>query len=95
VGAHCARQRARCQCRLRGRGACLPRALVQGNASRLAETERRDNGKLASEVIARVKHMGDYFKYYAGRADKVQSHLIPTDKKGVFTYTRYELKARP
>jgi hypothetical protein len=66
--------------------------LVQGNASRLAETERRDNGKLASEVIARVKYMGDYFKYYAGLADKVQSRLIPTDKKGVFTYTRYQPK---
>ena len=36
--------------------------------------------------------MGDYFKYYAGLADKVQSAVIPTDKKGVFAYTRYEPK---
>ena len=36
--------------------------------------------------------MGDYFKYYAGLADKVQSSVIPTDKKGVFAYTRYEPK---
>jgi aldehyde dehydrogenase (NAD+) len=66
--------------------------LIQANAARLAETERRDNGKLAAEVIAQVGYMGDYFKYYAGLADKVESQVIPTDKKGVFTYTRYEPK---
>jgi aldehyde dehydrogenase (NAD+) len=65
---------------------------VQADAARLAEIERRDNGKLAVEVLSQVKYMGDYFKYYAGLADKVQSHVIPTDKKGVFTYTRYEPK---
>src|SRR5579872_4665733 len=46
---------------------------------RLAETERRDNGKLASEVGAQVRYMADYFKYYAGFADKIQSSAIPTD----------------
>ena len=66
--------------------------LIQSNAERLARTEQRDNGKLATEVIAQVRYMGDYFKYYAGLADKVQSEVIPTDKKGVFTYTRYEPK---
>ncbi len=66
--------------------------LIQANAAQLAETERRDNGKLATEVLAQVKYMGDYFKYYAGLADKVQSQVIPTDKKGVFAYTKYEPK---
>jgi len=66
--------------------------LVQQNAAALAEIEQRDNGKLATEVVAQVRYMGDYFKYYAGLADKVQSAVIPTDKKGVFSYTRYEPK---
>jgi (Z)-2-((N-methylformamido)methylene)-5-hydroxybutyrolactone dehydrogenase len=66
--------------------------LVAVNAARLAEIEQRDNGKLSTEVTAQVKYMGDYFKYYAGLADKVQSAVIPTDKKGVFAYTRYEPK---
>ena len=66
--------------------------LVIANAPRLAEIEQRDNGKLATEVVAQVRYMGDYFKYYAGLADKVQSSVIPTDKKGVFAYTRYEPK---
>ena len=66
--------------------------LVSTNAARLAEIEQRDNGKLASEVTAQVQYTGDYFKYYAGLADKVQSAVIPTDKKGVFAYTKYEPK---
>jgi len=66
--------------------------LVQANAEKLALIEQRDNGKLMAEVIAQVRYMGDYFKYYAGLADKIESHVIPTDKKGVFAYTRYEAK---
>jgi (Z)-2-((N-methylformamido)methylene)-5-hydroxybutyrolactone dehydrogenase len=66
--------------------------LVTANADRLALIERRDNGKLAVEVVAQVRYMADYFRYYAGLADKVQSAVIPTDKKGVFAYTRYEAK---
>ena len=66
--------------------------LVVANADRLAGIEQRDNGKLATEVVAQVRYMADYFRYYAGLADKVQSHVIPTDKKGVFAYTKYEPK---
>jgi aldehyde dehydrogenase (NAD+) len=66
--------------------------LIVAHAPHLAEIERRDNGKLATEVVGQVKYMGDYFKYYAGLADKVQGSVIPTDKKGVFAFTRYEPK---
>jgi aldehyde dehydrogenase (NAD+) len=62
------------------------------NADRLAEIERRDNGKLAAEVNAQVRYLAEYFHYYAGLADKVQSAVIPTDKEGVFAYTVYEPK---
>jgi aldehyde dehydrogenase (NAD+) len=66
--------------------------LIVANADRLARIEQRDNGKLMSEVGAQVRYMADYFRYYAGLADKVQSSVIPTDKKGVFAYTKYEAK---
>ena len=66
--------------------------LVIEHAPRLAEIEQRDNGKLSSEVVAQVRYMGEYFHYYAGLADKVESKVIPTDKAGVFTFTRYEAK---
>ncbi len=66
--------------------------LIAANAPHLAAIEQRDNGKLASEVVAQVRYMADYFRYYAGLADKVQSAVIPSDKAGVFAYTRYEAK---
>jgi (Z)-2-((N-methylformamido)methylene)-5-hydroxybutyrolactone dehydrogenase len=66
--------------------------LIIANADRLAEVERRDNGKLAAEVNGQVRYVGDYFHYYAGLADKVASEVIPTDKEGVFAYTKYEAK---
>jgi (Z)-2-((N-methylformamido)methylene)-5-hydroxybutyrolactone dehydrogenase len=66
--------------------------LIIANADRLAEIERRDNGKLAAEVNGQVRYVGDYFHYYAGLADKISSEVIPTDKEGVFAYTKYEAK---
>ena len=66
--------------------------LVVENAERLARIEMADNGKLAAEVTSQVRYLGDYFHYYAGLADKVESRVIPTDKVGVFAYTRYEPK---
>ena len=66
--------------------------VVAAHAERLAKVERRDNGKLASEVMAQVRYMADYFHYYAGLADKIESAVLPTDKKGVFAYTKYEPK---
>jgi len=76
------------------RGALLYRLadLVQRDAASLAEVEMRDNGKLAAEVTSQVRYVADYFRYYAGLADKVESHVIPTDKKGVTCFTRYEAK---
>jgi aldehyde dehydrogenase (NAD+) len=66
--------------------------LLVANADRLAEIERRDNGKIAAEVLTQVRYLGDYFHYYAGLADKIESHVVPIDRKGVFAYTRYEAK---
>ena len=66
--------------------------LVIEHAPRLAAIEMADNGKLVAEVVAQVRYMGDYFHYYAGLADKVESRVIPTDKPGVFAYTKYEPK---
>lgn len=66
--------------------------LLRRDAAELAAIEMRDNGKLAGEVTSQVRYVAEYFQYYAGLADKVQSHVIPTDKKGVTCFTRYEAK---
>ena len=76
------------------RGALLRKLadLIVRDADELAEVERRDNGKLAAEVVAQVRYMAEYFTYYSGLADKIESRVIPTDKAGVLNYTRYEPK---
>jgi len=66
--------------------------LVARDAARLADIEMRDNGKLATEVVGQVKYLADYIHYYAGLADKIEGSVIPTDKKGVFAYTKFEAK---
>ena len=66
--------------------------LILIHASRLAEIERADNGKLAAEVTSQIKYMSEYYYYYGGMADKLEGHVIPTDKAGVFAYTKYEPK---
>lgn len=76
------------------RGARLRRLadLIIENAAHLAEIEMRDNGKLAAEVTGQIRYLGDYYHYYAGLADKLQGSVIPSEKKGVFAYTKYEAK---
>ena len=76
------------------RGALLHKlaALIERDVARLATLEQRDNGKLMAEVSVQVRYLADYFRYYAGLADKVQSAVIPTDKPGVFNFTRHEPK---
>lgn len=66
--------------------------LLREHAPRLAEIEQRDNGKLIAEVRAQALYLSEYFHYYAGLADKIQSDVIPSDKPGVFAYTRFEPK---
>ena len=66
--------------------------LLIREAPRIAEIEQRDNGKLSAEVLAQTRYVGDYLHYYAGLADKIESRVLPTDKKGVFAFTKYEPK---
>lgn len=74
------------------RGALLRRLgdLIEENADWLAQVEMKDNGKLIAELSKQMRYMASYYYYYGGLADKVQGATIPTDKPGVFNYTRYE-----
>jgi len=74
------------------RGALLRKlgdALTE-HAKRLAEFEVRDNGKLIAEMAAQLNYLPQWYYYYGGLADKVESSVIPIDKPGNFNYTRYE-----
>jgi aldehyde dehydrogenase (NAD+) len=56
----------------------------------LAEIEVRDNGKLYAEMSAQTAYMAQWYHYYGGLADKIEGHVIPTDKPDMLNYTRYE-----
>ncbi len=74
------------------RGALLHRLgdALAGNATRLAELETRDNGKLFTEMHGQLRYLPQWYHYYAGLADKVEGSVLPMDKKGLFTYAKKE-----
>ncbi|WP_272005964.1 aldehyde dehydrogenase [Roseovarius sp. ZX-A-9] len=74
------------------RGAMMRRLgdLITENADWLAAIEMKDNGKLISELRMQMRYMANYYYYYGGLADKIQGDTIPSDKPGVFNFTRYE-----
>ena len=64
--------------------------LIERDATRLGEVEVRDNGKLLAEMGAQTKYVAEWYRYYGGLADKVEGSVIPSDKPGIFNFTRYE-----
>jgi aldehyde dehydrogenase (NAD+) len=39
---------------------------------------------------AQTKYLAEWYRYYGGLADKVEGSVIPSDKPGIFNFTRYE-----
>jgi len=74
------------------RGALLRRLadLIGEKSKFLAEVEVRDNGKLYAEMSAQTAYMAQWYYYYGGLADKIEGHVIPSDKPDMFNFTRYE-----
>lgn len=74
------------------RGKLLTRLgdLVGENASRLAEIETRDTGKIIRETRAQIGYVAEYYRYFGGLADKVQGAHLPIDKKDMEVYLRRE-----
>jgi aldehyde dehydrogenase (NAD+) len=64
--------------------------LVQANAPRLAELETRDTGKIIRETSAQIAYVADYYRYYAGLADKIEGATLAIDKADMDVWTRRE-----
>ena len=64
--------------------------IIEREASRLGELEVRDNGKLIAEMGAQTKYLAEWYRYFGGLADKIEGAVLPSDKPGVFNFTRYE-----
>ncbi|WP_321901166.1 aldehyde dehydrogenase [Paraburkholderia tropica] len=55
-------------------------ALVEQAAPRLAEIETNDTGKIIRETSSQIAYVAEYYRYYAGIADKIEGSHIPVDK---------------
>ncbi len=64
--------------------------LVAANADWLAELETRDTGKIIRETRAQVGYVAEYYRYFAGLADKVQGAHLPIDKHDMDVTVRRE-----
>lgn len=64
--------------------------LVAEHAQTLAELETRDTGKIIRETSAQIAYVADYYRYYAGIADKIEGAYLPIDKPDMDVWLRRE-----
>ncbi|MBU9699971.1 aldehyde dehydrogenase [Rhodobacteraceae bacterium HSP-20] len=64
--------------------------LVQAAAPELARLETRDTGKIIRETTAQIAYVAEYYRYYAGIADKIEGAHLPIDKPDMEVWTRRE-----
>jgi acyl-CoA reductase-like NAD-dependent aldehyde dehydrogenase len=64
--------------------------LIAENASTLAMLETRDTGKIIRETSAQIAYVAEYYRYYAGLADKIEGAHLPIDKPDMEVWLRRE-----
>ncbi len=65
-------------------------SLVEANAAKLAELETRDTGKIIRETRAQIAYVAEFYRYYAGLADKIEGKHLPIDKPDMEVWLRRE-----
>ncbi|MFT5895598.1 MAG: acyl-CoA reductase-like NAD-dependent aldehyde dehydrogenase [bacterium] len=61
--------------------------LIEQNAELIGRVETRDSGKLAKETVAQAHYVGEYYRYFAGLADKIEGAVLPIDKPDLHVFT--------
>ncbi len=64
--------------------------LIELHASDIGAIETNDSGKLLVETVTQTKYVADYYRYYAGLADKLEGATLPIDKSDMHVYTTCE-----
>ena len=64
--------------------------LVAQHAQDLAELETQDTGKIIRETRSQIGYVAEYYRYYAGVADKIQGAYLPVDKPDMEVLLRRE-----
>ncbi len=62
--------------------------LIDQSAETIGRVETSDSGKLATETISQSRYVGDYYRYFAGLADKIEGSVLPIDKPDMHVFTR-------
>ncbi len=61
--------------------------LVEANAAKLGALETADSGKLLAETASQTRYVGEYYRYFAGLADKIEGAVLPIDKQDLHVFT--------
>lgn len=61
--------------------------LIAENAQEIGRLETTDSGKLLAETTSQTAYVADYYRYYAGLADKVEGAVLPIDKPDMHVFT--------
>ena len=74
------------------RGKCLYRLadLLAKNSENLGRIETIDTGKMLKETRWQAKYIAEFFRFYAGAADKIGGETLPIDKPDLFVFTQRE-----
>ena len=64
--------------------------LVARDASIIGELETRDTGKVIRETKAVTGYVAEFYRYFAGLADKIEGSTLPIDKPDMEVSTRRE-----
>ena len=62
--------------------------LVEENADTIGRVETTDSGKLLAETASQTAYVAEYYRYYAGLADKIEGAVLPIDKPDMHVFTR-------
>ena len=61
--------------------------LVEKAAPELAQYETSDTGKIIRETSSQIAYVAEYYRYYAGIADKLEGSYLPIDKQDMQAWT--------
>jgi (Z)-2-((N-methylformamido)methylene)-5-hydroxybutyrolactone dehydrogenase len=64
--------------------------LIEEHAQEIGRVETTDSGKLLAETATQSAYVGDYYRYFAGLADKIEGAVLPIDKPDMHVFTRRE-----
>lgn len=64
--------------------------LIEKHAGRLARIETLDTGKIIRETEAQIAYVAEYYRFYAGLADKMDGTTLSIDKADMETWVRRE-----